>query len=44
MDERMDKTKIAKMDMETFRQLREAEDERDRWKEIALRLMGKENE
>lgn len=31
----MDKTKVAKMDKEAFRQLTEAEFERDRWKFIA---------
>ena len=35
MNEPMDKTKIAKMDMEAFRQLTQAEFERDRWKFIA---------
>jgi hypothetical protein len=32
----MDKTKIAKMDMEAFRQLKDAEEQRDKWREIAL--------
>ena len=36
----MDKTKIAKMDMETFRQLKEAEDERDYWRRLARELLG----
>jgi len=31
----MDKTKIAKMDMEAFRQLRDAENERDDWRNLA---------
>lgn len=39
----MDK-KIAKMDMETFRQLKDAENERDKWKDIALKLTGNEVE
>ncbi len=34
----MDKTKVAKMDMEAFRQLKDAEHERDKWKEMALKL------
>ena len=31
----MDKTKIAKMDMESFRQMKELEDDNNRWKKIA---------
>jgi hypothetical protein len=34
----VDKTKIAKMDMETFRQLKEAEEQRDYWRDIAIGL------
>ncbi len=33
--ESMDKSKIAKMDMEAFRQLKDAENERDRWCNLA---------
>ncbi len=40
----MDKSKIAKMDMETFRQLKDAENERDKWKEIATKLTSNEVE
>ena len=40
----MDKSKIAKMDMETFRQLKDAENERDKWKEIATKLTNNEVE
>lgn len=36
----MDKTKVAIMDMETFRQLKEAEDERDYWRRLARELLG----
>lgn len=36
----IDKTKVAKMDMETFRQLKEAEDERDYWRRLARELIG----
>jgi hypothetical protein len=36
----MDKTRVAKMDMETFRQLKEAEEERDYWRRLARELLG----
>lgn len=35
LDNIMDKTKIAKMDMESFRQMKELEDDNNRWKKIA---------
>ena len=35
----MDKTRVAKMDMETFRQLKDAEDERDYWRRLARELI-----
>jgi hypothetical protein len=38
MDERMDKTKVISMNMLAFRQLKETEDERDYWKDIAIGL------
>jgi hypothetical protein len=38
MDERMDKTKIISMNMLAFRQLKDTEDERDYWKDIAIGL------
>ena len=36
----MDKTRVARMDMETFRQLKEAEDDRDYWRRLARELLG----
>ena len=38
MNERMDKTKVISMNMLAFRQLKETEDERDYWKDIAIGL------
>ena len=38
MDERMDKTKVISMNMLAFRQLRDTEEERDYWKDIAIGL------
>jgi hypothetical protein len=38
MNEPMDKTKIAKMDMEAFRQLKDLEADRDKWKQLAIDL------
>jgi hypothetical protein len=35
----MDKTKIAKMDMEAFRQVKELEVDRDKWKDLAKSLI-----
>jgi hypothetical protein len=35
----MDKTKIAKMDMEAFRQVKELEADRDKWKDLAKSLI-----
>jgi hypothetical protein len=41
LDKIMDKTKIAKMDMAAFREMKELEAERDRWRDIANGLLQK---